>query len=343
MRITRSLALAVSCLLTLAAAHPTGAQETSSSAAIDQYRAAVAMQNRQMYDLAAKEWSTFLQQHGDDPLAAGAKHYLGVCFFQQAQFDKAERSFAEVVNKHPESERIADSTLNLGLSQFNQGQAGDQAAMRRAMKTLTALQQDHRRTAEAKQAPFYLAEAHYALGELDAAIAAYERAVELTTDKKQLTKVLFGYGVALQDQGDARQARRVFDQLLQLNPPRAIAAEARMRRADTLLASGKLAAAEAEFSRLAEDASSPFADYVRMQLGAAQYGRKQYAAAARSYAEVVERWPKSEFAGEATVAAGKCFYLAKSYDQARSWLQRAVGGRGERPSKPPTGGLGPRW
>jgi TolA-binding protein len=325
MLIVRSLALAlIMFVLALCSAAHTGAQENSSPKAIGRYRAAVAMQNKQMYDLAAQEWATFLKQHPDDPLAAKARHYLGVCYFQQGKFDKAEKSFAAAVRTNPDTEHIAESLLNLGLSQFNRGNKGDKQATGRAIETLLKLTTEHGRSPAAKEAPFYLAESYYAIGELDAALDAYRRALEVTKGKKQRAKVLFGIGVALQDQGSPKKARRIFEELLELKPSRAMADEARMRRADALLASGDVADAAAEFARLADHADSDYADYVRMRLAAAQYGSKAYAQAARSYVHVVEQFPDSEYVAEATVGAGKCFYLAKSYDAARTWLDRAM-------------------
>ena len=324
MRFTGWLSATAFCFLALWCSTSIHAQEHPSPTSAEQYRTAVALQNRQMYDLAAKEWSAFLDANATDPLAANARYYLGVCCFQQSQFDKAEQNFAEVIKTYPNSELIADSMLNLGLAQFNLGQAGDKSAMRRAIKTLSTMREQRAASSEAKQATPYLAEAYYAVGELDEAISAFQQAAEQTTDEEQRAKILLGYGIALQDRDQPKRARQVFDTLLAIHPSAQISDEARMHRADTLWASGQRAEAEAEFVRLAQNPHCPFADYIRMRLASAQYGRKQFAQSARSYADVVARFPESEYVAEATVAAGKCHYLDASYDQARIWLERAL-------------------
>jgi TolA-binding protein len=69
-------------------ATPAAPAAKSSPAAVRQYRDAVAFQNRQVYDLAADEWESFLKQFAQDPLALKARHYLGVCKLQLKKYDE---------------------------------------------------------------------------------------------------------------------------------------------------------------------------------------------------------------------------------------------------------------
>ena len=64
-----------------------GQQDTD--AATRQYAAAVALQNRQVYDLAAEAWVKFLADFKDDSRVDRALHHLGVCYYQENQLQKA--------------------------------------------------------------------------------------------------------------------------------------------------------------------------------------------------------------------------------------------------------------
>src|SRR6188474_3501370 len=79
----------------------TGPERQSSDAAILQYRAAVAFHNKQQYDFAVDEWKRFLEKFPDDPLAAKAQHYAGVCYLQLKKPEEAIAAFERLTSKFP--------------------------------------------------------------------------------------------------------------------------------------------------------------------------------------------------------------------------------------------------
>ncbi len=97
------------------------AQAKSTPAAIRQYRDAVALQNQGVYDLASDEWESFLKKFPEDPLAAKARHYLGVCKLQVKKYDEAAAAFLTVLKTWPNFELAEDTYLDLGLAQLNAG------------------------------------------------------------------------------------------------------------------------------------------------------------------------------------------------------------------------------
>ena len=109
---TRSVMIAIAVVLQAVLAgfgSPLLAQD--SDAATREFRAAVALQNSEAYDVAAKAWGKFIDANPADSRVNHARHYQGVCYFRTAvaaadakqtdaarrAFDAAEADFAEVV------------------------------------------------------------------------------------------------------------------------------------------------------------------------------------------------------------------------------------------------------
>src|SRR5262245_53681935 len=76
----------------------------SSEAAAQQYKDAANFQNNGAFDLAVEEWQKFLKNYSQDPLAAKAQHYLGVCQLQLKQWEPAAASFEKVLKDFPKFE-----------------------------------------------------------------------------------------------------------------------------------------------------------------------------------------------------------------------------------------------
>ena len=208
---------------------------TSSAKAIQQYRSAVALQNREVYDLAVEEWRAFVEDHSEDPLAGKAHHYLGICLFQLGKFQKAEGAFELALANQRDSEQLRETLLHLGLAQYNRGQSGDEKLMKRSIQTFSRLMERYGDSKAAGQAYFYLAEAQYALGKFDAAADAYEKALRQNPDASRKAEILLGLGVTLQDLDQHKNAQQAFERLIRESPDEALVKEARMRRADAFV------------------------------------------------------------------------------------------------------------
>jgi TolA-binding protein len=300
----------------------------SSNAAIAQYRAAVAFQNRGVFDLAAAEWAAFLKQFPTDPLAGKAEHYLGVCLFQQKKYPEAQAAFEKLIAAHPKFELLNESLYNLALAQYNQGHGGQPAAFDRAAATFQTLLTKFPDSAQAPFGTYYLAEALYARDKKPEAIASYRKFLKDFPKHELREQTLYGLGVALEEATQPAEAGKVYDQLLAEFPKSTLATEVAMRRGDTLVALDDYAGAEKRFAAAAAVERYEFADYALQRQGLCAYQLKKYPEAGALYAKLPEAFPKSAYVGTATLAAGKCFYLAGDFDQARAWLAKgtALGG-----------------
>ena len=133
---TRSVMIAIAVVLQAVLAgfgSPLLAQD--SDAATREFRAAVALQNSEAYDVAAKAWGKFIDANPADSRVNHARHYQGVCYFRTAvaaadakqtdaarrAFDAAEADFAEVV-KVPRFDLLEEAYLFRGLTQFKRAE-----------------------------------------------------------------------------------------------------------------------------------------------------------------------------------------------------------------------------
>lgn len=332
-RSARCLFAAVVCWFV--AAGPLAAQEKkeepaakSSPAAIAQYRAAVAFQNRGVFDLAAAEWEAFLKEFPTDPLAVKAQHYLGVCFFQQKKYPEAQANFEKLIAANPKFELLNESLYNLALAQYNQGHGGKAEAFDQAAATFQTLLTQFPESAQAPFSTYYLAESLYARDKKPEAIASYRKFLEAFPKHELREQTLYGLGVALEEVKQAEEAGKVYDQFLTEFPKSTLATEVNMRRGDTLVALNNFADAEKLFAAAAAVEGFPFADYALQRQGLCAYQLKKYPEAGAIYAKLPEAFPKSAYVGTATLAAGKCFYLAGDFEKARAWLAKgtALGG-----------------
>jgi TolA-binding protein len=301
----------------------------SSEAAILQYRAAVAFHNRQQYDFAVEEWERFLDKFPDDPLAAKAQHYVGVCYLQLKKTDQAVAAFERAIAKQSDPDFWDATYLNLGMAFYAAGQAGKPELYEKAATTFAALVQKFPKSDQIPQALFFEGESRYAQGNKEAAIKSYRELTEKYPKSQERPQALYALGVTLQELGRDPDAGQAYDRFLRDYPKHALATEITMRQADTLLAAKDFARAERQFASVAKTPRFKLADYATLRQALALYEQKKYAEAAAVYASLVKNFPQSQYVAAATLSAGNCYYLANMQKEARQWLGRVVSAGGE--------------
>lgn len=317
-----------------AAARPNDAEKAgdaaqSSAAAVAQYRAAAAFQNKQQYDFAVEEWQRFHEKFPDDPLAPKARHYAGVCYLQLKQYDQAIDAFGKVIRQFPKFELIEAAYLNLGLSYYAAAQAGKTELHDKAAETFDELIERFPNSGQLAQAWFYRGEALYARGKKEDAVRSYQQLVEKYKTAGQRPDALYAVGVAQHELGRFDDAARALDTFLKDYGKHPLATEVLMRKGDALLAGKKYAEAEKHLASAAKARDFKLADYATLRYALALYEQKKYAEAANVYASLVQDFPKSQYAAAATLSAGNCYYLSGMQKEARTWLSRAVQAGGE--------------
>ena len=103
----------------------TGDLAASEDLAAATYENAFSMLKKENYDVAQKEFSFFLDEYPDHPLAGNAKYWLGETYYVQNNYEDAAKAFAEAYKKSPKGPKAADNLLKLGLSLSGMGRNDD--------------------------------------------------------------------------------------------------------------------------------------------------------------------------------------------------------------------------
>ena len=300
----------------------------STPAAVQAFSGAVALQNREVYDLAADAWDDFLKQHPSDPLVAKAQHYRGVCLFKQKKYGEAIADFQYVIKNFPKVDLLESTYVNLGLAFYNQSQQakGDASAqlLDKTLETLNTQLQKYPKGEFAPLARYYVAEAYYGRENLPKAVLFYKEYVQKHPKGALLADATYGLGVAEAESGDAKAAAATFTGFLAKHTNSPLVSEVEMRLGDAFLSLGNSAGAEPHFAKAAAANNFNHADYALSRQAACKFDAKEYEASASLYTKLLEAYPKSTYAKLATLNAGKAFLRAGKKEAAINSLKKAV-------------------
>ncbi|HZZ71239.1 MAG TPA: tetratricopeptide repeat protein [Pirellulales bacterium] len=308
----------------LSAADAPAAQ--SPEAAVLHFRAAVALQNKSVFDLASDEWAAFLKRFPDDPLATKARHYRGVCLLQLQKYDEAKTAFEAVLAKQPDFEFGEQTMFDLGLAYSGLKQNG------KAAETFAKLLVKYPHGKLTARALYTEGDALYAAGKKEAAYQAWKELLEKQSTKPGDTlrsDTLYSAGVVLQELGRPDEARQDYDLYLKENPQGPQAAEVSLYKGETLMGAKSYPEAEQAFQFASQGKDFPQADQALMRQADALGLQKKYDAAAALYLTLPTRFPKSEYLASSNLYAGNNFYLAGKYPEARDSLNQVLSAGGE--------------
>jgi TolA-binding protein len=292
--------------------------QNAGDAATRQYAAAVGLQRIESFDEAADAWVTFLKDYPTDSRAAHARYYLGVCRYRQGKIAEASDAFAKLINArgNEEFELLDSAYLLLGVTQFAMASAEKPEGYRRAEATFKALAAKFPQGKHHADALFYEAECAYMLGDKGRAEQLYQKTARVYSDHKLMPDVLYALGVTQEELGKQAEAGKTYDQFLARFRNHQLAGEVFLRRGGTLMAADQAKEAVGYFAEAAATQGFAMADLATFRQAEAFSKTRQYVRAADLYASIRSKFPKSEQATSATLAAGKCYYLADRFDQA---------------------------
>jgi tol-pal system protein YbgF len=95
------------------------------------YQTAFDLLQARKYDEAAKAFTQFLSGYSSSPLADNAQYWLAQSHYVQRQFNVALPEFQKVVDKYPQSSKLPDALLKVGLCQ---SELGNKNAARTALQ-----------------------------------------------------------------------------------------------------------------------------------------------------------------------------------------------------------------
>jgi tol-pal system protein YbgF len=88
----------------------------------DQYDYAVGLLQKSAYPEAEVALKSFLKDHPSDPLAGNAQYWLGETYYARGDYKSASIAFAEGYQKYPNSPKVVDNLLKLGMALGQSGQ-----------------------------------------------------------------------------------------------------------------------------------------------------------------------------------------------------------------------------
>lgn len=294
-----------------------------------QYRAAAALYDRGLYDLAIDEWKKFVDTYPSHDRHAYGQHYLGISYFQAGDQKNALAQFSKLLKDTPNFDLAEQAMLYMGVSQLNLGRAGERGQVEAALATLGNLQQKFPRGTLRAEGLYYLAEAQYESGDKQKAAASYAQMLKDFADHRLAADAMYALGVTQEELNQPEAAERTYAAFLQHFSDHELATEVSMRRGEALFQKGEFASAAKLFQAAAATPGFEFADQALVRQASCLARLEQYADAAKLYAEVPRRFANSSQAAFAQLEGGKCQYLAGDFASARRALEPIAQSGGE--------------
>ncbi|MBI1902562.1 MAG: tetratricopeptide repeat protein [Planctomycetia bacterium] len=302
-------------------AGPVWAQQDAGDQA---YAAAAALHNRELYDLAADEWQKFVAKYPNHKFAGHGHQYLGICYYKQKQFAKAQAEFETVLKSFSKFPELETTYYFLGRSQLSLAQEAKQnqaELFSKAAATFTALLEKHGKGKYAAQALYYRGDSRYYGGKKEEAIADYAAVVKTYPNDSLAVDALYNQGVSEEELGKADAAMATFGTFLSKHGKHALATEVSMRYGEALFTKQQYAEAEKYFAAAAGAKEFALADHAAIRQAACLAARKKHGEAAALFASIPDRFPKSTNVALAWLEAGRSHFLAGNIDEARKALQ----------------------
>lgn len=294
------------------------------AAATRDYNAAVRLHNVGSYDLAAEAWEEFLGKHPNDARAGVAQHYLGVCYYQQEEYDAAADAFRRAAGDESQTDaQIREqASLYLGIALYESARRSDDSkAYTAAGDVFARFLEEHPQSKLLPQALFYRAECLYMSGEKDAAADAYRQFLRDYPQHVLVPEVLFALGVCEEERGNPGEAEKLYARFLADHADHPLRSDVLSRQGEVLFAAEKYEEAAQRFAEVAGEAGDTAAEGARIRQADCLVQLRQYEQAASIYAQVAARG--GDMATEAALATGRCLYLAGKIEEALGMLNRA--------------------
>jgi TolA-binding protein len=90
--------------------------------------------NKGQADLALSDYTEFLRDYPDDPLAPEAQFFIGVIHFGQLKYDMAVADFDAILERYPEGKRTPDAYFMKGKALSKAGHRDEAATVWRALR-----------------------------------------------------------------------------------------------------------------------------------------------------------------------------------------------------------------
>ncbi|MEM8680603.1 MAG: tetratricopeptide repeat protein, partial [Planctomycetota bacterium] len=301
-------------------------KEAGSPEAAKLFAEAGDLQNAGEYEQALQSWKAFLSQHGDDPLALDAHHYVGICLLQKQAYGPAIKQFGKVLADTENEQLHEEALVSLAWCHYSLGAQRDldQRQIQKAAEYFQRHAEAYPDSATIDDSYFYLGESLNLLSDFAGAADAYAVVIEQHPSSTHLPNALISAAFVNRSAGRYQQAVACYQRLAKEFPSEAQRSDARLNYADALAAMQRVAAAQSVFAQLAREEDQPTLQYVLFRQGSLLDHRERYEEAAEVFQAHAKRFADSETAGSASLNAGRNYLSAHQWGSAKQALQQAI-------------------
>lgn len=250
-------------------------------------------------------------QAADDYAAA-------VGFYKQSRWGFAEEAFKKFLKDFPKHDRAPFARLYLGLSLTNLEKYDEARAV------LRAFVKDYPNNQQVPQAMYRVAESSYFLDDLKAAESEFGAFLAKSTEDPLREYALPYLGDTQLRLGKAEAAAASFQQAIKLFPQSKMLEDSRWGLAKALEAQQKFPEALALYREIAAKRAGPRAAQAQLQIASRLFEQKDFANAAKAYADLEKNFPESKHVATARLNAGYSLYELKDFKAAAAQFELAA-------------------
>ncbi|MCP4593448.1 MAG: tetratricopeptide repeat protein [bacterium] len=287
------------------------------------YQTANGLLNRELYDLAAAEYRTFLEHCPDSAKRPMARYGLAVCLFRTSQYEATAAQLEPLVTEGG-FEFAAEVGTMLGRCQLELGKP-DRAA--EAFEQVFTQHGDHQLADDAVAGAV---EALYLSGRHEESAARARLLTSRWPDSPWRNRAVYYQAlteIAAQQHADAVNHLR---QLLLAESTGELAEHARLLLAQCLERAQEFAAAERAYRNVVASTTSPHRPHATVGLARVLHRRNKVDEAEKLLDQLLEQEVEPELAGEAFYLRGRLHFDAGQYDLAQAAFTAAAPNAAER-------------
>jgi len=299
------------------------------------YADAANFQTNGAIDLAIINWKDFLQKFPGSELSPKVAHYLGVCYMQSdpPELIEAAKSFG-VALKTKKYELREESLFNRGWCFYAaaiSNETTDKGLLKESLDTFGTLFKENPKSSYRDRVYFYSGEAAYSMGNAKQAIDFYSNFLLLDGIEKSPLRcdALYALGIAQEEVDELPAAAKSYEQLLNSCTETDLVVDVQLRLGDIRLFEKEYDKAIEFFQKVIDDSTGLATDGDRAHALFRQgysFARLQKAdEAAKRYEQLVEKYPESQYALTATLAAAQTRYQTGDMNAAAKGFQQLLG------------------
>lgn len=234
----------------------------------------------------------------------------GVGLYRQGRWNEAIESFRQFIKANPQSPRVPESQVYLGLALINQQNFTE------ARDVLRLFLKTYPENSNVAQARYRVAECSFLLNDFPAAKRELQAYLDQHPQDPLAPRALAYLGDVLLQLKEATAAVTVFEDARKRFPKGPLMDDIEYGLAQAYDAAGRGPESQTLFESIAANATHPHAADALLSLGNKASAAKDYAAAAKSFEALAKRYPQSPLVNASLTNRGYALFQSGRYKEA---------------------------